>query len=68
MANDRLDIVIFGATGYTGKFVVKNATRICKEQKIKFGIAGRRMEALDAVVKEFAVDIGEGIKLKFYYF
>ncbi|XP_070517493.1 saccharopine dehydrogenase-like oxidoreductase isoform X2 [Cardiocondyla obscurior] len=57
MANNRLDIVIFGATGFTGKFTVKNASRICKEQKIKFGIAGRRKEALDAVVKEFASDI-----------
>jgi len=57
MANDRLDIIIFGATGYTGKYAVKNMTHICKEQKIKFGIAGRRKEALDAVVKEFASDI-----------
>lgn len=58
MANDRLDIVIFGATGYTGKYVVKNATHMCKDKKINFGIAGRRKEALDAVVKEFASDIG----------
>ncbi|XP_071642447.1 saccharopine dehydrogenase-like oxidoreductase isoform X2 [Temnothorax longispinosus] len=57
MANNRLDIIIFGATGFTGKHVVKNAAHICKEQKIKFGIAGRRKEALDAVVKEFASDI-----------
>ncbi|KYM97012.1 PREDICTED: saccharopine dehydrogenase-like oxidoreductase [Cyphomyrmex costatus] len=54
---DRLDIVIFGATGYTGKYVVKNATHMCKDRKMKFGIAGRRKEALDAVVKEFASDI-----------
>ncbi|XP_071642451.1 saccharopine dehydrogenase-like oxidoreductase isoform X1 [Temnothorax longispinosus] len=57
MANNRLDIIIFGATGFTGKHVVKNATHMCKEQKMKFGIAGRRKEALDAVVKEFASDI-----------
>jgi len=58
MANDRLDMVIFGATGHTGKYVVKNAIHICKDQKMKFGIAGRRKEALDAVVKEFVSDIG----------
>ncbi|XP_018354212.1 PREDICTED: saccharopine dehydrogenase-like oxidoreductase isoform X2 [Trachymyrmex septentrionalis] len=57
MANDRLDMVIFGATGHTGKYVVKNAIYMCKDQKMKFGIAGRRKEALDAVVKEFASDI-----------
>jgi len=57
MADDRLDIVIFGATGFTGKYVVKKATHMCKEQKMKFGVAGRRKEALEAVVKEFASDI-----------
>ncbi|XP_036148686.1 saccharopine dehydrogenase-like oxidoreductase [Monomorium pharaonis] len=57
MANDRLDIVIFGATGFTGKFVVRNATHMCKDRKLRFGIAGRRKEALDAVVTEFASDI-----------
>ncbi|XP_011862887.1 PREDICTED: saccharopine dehydrogenase-like oxidoreductase [Vollenhovia emeryi] len=57
MANDRLDIIIFGATGYTGKHVVKNVTHMCKEQKMKFGVAGRRQEALETVVKEFTSDI-----------
>jgi len=58
MADNRLDIIIFGATGYTGKYVLKNAIHMCKDHKMKFGIAGRRKEALDAVVKEFASDIG----------
>ncbi|CAL1685659.1 unnamed protein product [Lasius platythorax] len=57
MANDRLDIVIFGATGYTGKYLVKYAVDFYKEQKMKFGVAGRRKEALEAVIKEFASDI-----------
>lgn len=65
MASDRLDIIIFGATGYTGKYVVKDIVDFYKEQKIKFGIAGRRKEALEAVVKEFASDIG---KIKFIMF
>lgn len=58
MTNDRLDIIIFGATGYTGKYVVKNAVHMCKDKKMKFGVAGRRKEALDIVVKEFTSDIG----------
>lgn len=65
MANDRLDIVIFGATGYTGKYVVKDAVHLCKEHKLRFGVAGRRKEALEAVIKEFAPDIG---KIKFFMF
>jgi len=65
MANNRLDIIIFGATGYTGKFVVKRAAYICKQEKIKFGVAGRRKETLETVIKEFASDIG---KTKFLFF
>ncbi|XP_071556972.1 saccharopine dehydrogenase-like oxidoreductase isoform X1 [Temnothorax nylanderi] len=59
LQDNRLDMIIFGATGYTGKYVVKDATHMCKEQKKKFGIAGRRREGLYAVVKEFASDIGK---------
>jgi len=64
MANNRLDIVIFGATGYTGKFAVQKAAYFCKQEKMKFGVAGRRKEALEAVIKEFAPDIG---KTKFVF-
>ncbi|XP_014471468.1 PREDICTED: saccharopine dehydrogenase-like oxidoreductase [Dinoponera quadriceps] len=56
MANNRLDIIIFGATGFTGKYVVKRAAYLCKEWKLNFGIAGRRKEALEAVLKEYAPD------------
>lgn len=65
MANNRLDIVVFGATGYTGKYAVKKATHFCKEEEMKFGIAGRRKEALEAVIKEFASDIGNQILIYF---
>ncbi|EFN86903.1 Probable saccharopine dehydrogenase [Harpegnathos saltator] len=58
MSDSRLDVVIFGATGYTGKLVVKYAVDFCKEWQLKFGIAGRRKEALENVLKEFAADAG----------
>ncbi|XP_066591602.1 saccharopine dehydrogenase-like oxidoreductase [Prorops nasuta] len=55
MAN-RTDIIIFGATGFTGKHAVKEAARLAKQWKFSFGVAGRRKEALEAIVKEFAGD------------
>lgn len=58
MATDRLDFVIFGATGFTGKYAVKVAAELSKEKQLKFGVSGRRKQALEAVVKEFAPDIG----------
>ena len=57
MATDRLDFVIFGATGFTGKYAVKVAAELSKEKQLKFGVSGRRKQALEAVVKEFAPDI-----------
>lgn len=57
MADERLDFVIFGATGYTGKYAVKVAAQLAKEKQMKFGVSGRRKQALEAVVKEFAPDI-----------
>lgn len=58
MTDERLDFVIFGATGYTGKYAVKVAAQLAKEKQMKFGVSGRRKQALQAVVKEFASDIG----------
>lgn len=58
MAEQRLDFVIFGATGFTGKYTVKVAAKLAKEKNMKFGVSGRRKQALEAVVKEFASDIG----------
>ncbi|XP_076761102.1 GTP cyclohydrolase punch [Xylocopa sonorina] len=57
MANERLDFVIFGATGFTGKYAVKVAAQLAKEKELKFGVSGRRKQALEAVVKEYAPDI-----------
>lgn len=56
MAEDRLSLIIFGATGFTGKHIVKEVARFAHQQQFKFGIAGRRKEGLEAVLKEFAPD------------
>lgn len=36
---DRLDVIIFGVTGYTGKYTVYWATKILKD--LRWGVAGR---------------------------
>ena len=38
-ATDRLDVVIFGATGFTGKYTVFEGVKVLKG--LKWGIAGR---------------------------
>lgn len=57
MKDNKLDIVIFGATGFTGRYVIKEAARLAKEKEFNFGVAGRRKEALESAVKTYAPDI-----------
>lgn len=53
MAAKELDIVVFGATGFTGRLVCE----YLHAQKIpRWAMAGRNMEKLNAVAKELGVD------------
>ncbi|KAJ8668226.1 hypothetical protein QAD02_009889 [Eretmocerus hayati] len=62
MSVERLDLVIFGATGFTGKYTVKKVASLAKNYAYSWGIAGRRKEALEMVLREFAPDF-EGIPI-----
>lgn len=46
----QLDIIIFGATGFTGKHAILEGIKIL--EKYSWGIAGRSTEKLEAVLKE----------------
>ena len=48
------DIIVFGATGFTGKMAAKYIARQYGD-KIKWGLAGRRRAALEEVRRELAV-------------
>ena len=63
MAERRLDIVVFGATGFTGKCTIKEAARLSKIYDFTWGVAGRRKEALEKVLKEFAPESGNNLLL-----
>lgn len=45
---ERLDVVIFGASGYTGKFTMYEAAKVLKD--LKWGIAGRNKEKLEILL------------------
>ena len=43
----RLDLVILGASGYTGKFLVKELARLPEDEgNVKWGVAGRSRQKL----------------------
>lgn len=49
-SSDRLDVIIFGASGFTGKYTVFQAVEVLKD--LKWGVAGRNKEKLEQVLKE----------------
>ncbi|KAF9429422.1 hypothetical protein BGZ76_001320 [Entomortierella beljakovae] len=59
------DITIFGATGYTGKFIVaeilRTAPQTFQQQTLRVAIAGRSREKLERLVHSFIKTHGIGI-------
>lgn len=51
----RVDLMIFGATGFTGKYVVQEVINVAKKKgPLTWGIAGRNREKLQQVLSEAA--------------
>lgn len=40
------DLIIFGATGFTGQYVVEEVARIAEEENITWAVAGRNIEKI----------------------
>jgi short subunit dehydrogenase-like uncharacterized protein len=49
---NKLDVIIFGATGFTGKIAVYEVVKLAKEKSITWGIAGRNRNKLDNILKK----------------
>jgi short subunit dehydrogenase-like uncharacterized protein len=56
--SNRLDILIFGATGYTGQYVIEEMARKGKEFGLKWGIAGRTVDKLKQVLQQASIMTG----------
>ena len=55
---NRLDILIFGATGYTGQYLVEEMARKAQQFGIKWGIAGRTKNKLNDVLQQASTVTG----------
>lgn len=63
MASKKFDIIVFGATGFTGKHCVKQLALIWDEHPdLKWAVAGRSMEKLRTVVDWAADKTGRDLK------
>ncbi|XP_069117747.1 saccharopine dehydrogenase-like oxidoreductase isoform X2 [Argopecten irradians] len=60
MATQRYDIVIFGASGFTGQFVVEEVARIADEEPgLTWAIAGRTMSKMQKVLEQASKKTGK---------
>ncbi|XP_073832462.1 saccharopine dehydrogenase-like oxidoreductase [Musca autumnalis] len=59
MSSEKLDAIIFGASGFTGKIVVEDAVEILKD--FKWGIAGRNEAKLKAVLETIGTKVGHDL-------
>ena len=56
---EKLDLIIFGATGYTGKVAVFEVVKLAKEKNVSWGVAGRNKSRLENVLKEISGKSGK---------
>lgn len=64
MATGRpFQLVVFGASGFTGQFVVEELARVAAEDELRgscrWAVAGRTRDKLQAVVERAAEKLGE---------
>lgn len=59
MSSDRLDVIIFGASGYTGKYAIYEGVKVLKG--LKWGVAGRNKEKLESVLEEMGKKAGQDL-------
>ena len=67
MVRKEFDLVIFGATGYTGKFVVRELIQQIRSStvgSISWAVAGRSKQKLSQTLASVAADLGIDLKLK----
>ncbi|KAF5286894.1 hypothetical protein FQA39_LY00427 [Lamprigera yunnana] len=55
---ERVDIVLFGATGVTGEYTAPYIYRLAKEKSLTWGVAGRSEQKLKDVLKKTADRVG----------
>ena len=61
--NDReYDLVVYGATGFTGQYVVEEVARTAQKEDIKWAIGGRNADKLKSALTVAALKTGVDVK------
>jgi len=62
MAENRYDLVIFGATGFTGQYVAEEVARIVEDEKITWAVAGRNLNKLKVILENVEKHTGKSVE------
>ena len=61
MSSKKYDLVVFGASGFTGQFVVDEVSRVAEVENLEWAIAGRNMAKLQKVLSEASKRTGKDL-------
>lgn len=56
------DIVVFGATGFTGHFVVEELARVAEEENLSWAVAGRKMHKIQNMLETIGKHLGVNMR------
>ncbi|GFS14889.1 saccharopine dehydrogenase-like oxidoreductase [Elysia marginata] len=59
MASKKYDLVIFGASGFTGQFVIDHVAKLAEEEKLTWAVAGRTKPKLLKALSEASIRTGK---------
>ncbi|CAG5123703.1 unnamed protein product [Candidula unifasciata] len=57
----KFDLIVFGATGFTGQYTVDEVARVADEEHLTWAVAGRNMQKLQQVLSEASVRTGKDL-------
>lgn len=66
MDSRKFDLVVFGATGFTGQYVAEEVARIAEEENVTWAVAGRNENKLKVILENVEKSTGRKKKSKVY--
>jgi len=66
MDSRKFDLVVFGATGFTGQYVAEEVARIAEEENVTWAVAGRNENKLKVILENVEKSTGREKKSKVY--
>ncbi len=56
--NKSYDLIVFGATGFTGKYVAEEVARIAYKENVTWAIGGRNVDKMKTILQSLGKSTG----------